>query len=243
MFERQPTLAPDPEPAAAPVVPVTASVAPVSAPALPDTPAAPSAGSTSAAHAGSAPAVRAMRIAPLDLRQQRFKAAMRGFDRTEVVAFLTEAADDYEHALREIDRLRQDLQRMESALGEHRERENNLRDTLLTAQRLSDEVKASAQNEAKLIVREAQGRADLLLQKAQGRLEEIERDINELRLRRRGVEGSLESSIQALYHALEFIRERDKPEEKVLLHRPRQAEQAEPARPAVEPSRAADDRA
>ena len=31
---------------------------------------------------------------------------MRGYDQTEVVAFLTEAADDYEHALREIDRLR-----------------------------------------------------------------------------------------------------------------------------------------
>ena len=132
---------------------------------------------------------------------------MRGFDRTEVVAFLTEAADDYEHALREIDRLRQDLARMEALLTEHREREANLRNTLLTAQRLADEVKEAAQNEAKMIVREAQGRADLLLQKAQVRLDEIERDINELRLRRRDVEGSLESSIQALYRALEFIRD------------------------------------
>ena len=77
-----------------------------------------------------------MRIAPLDLRQQRFKTALRGFDRTEVVAFLTEAADDYEHALREIDRLRQDLARMEALLADHRERENNLRNTLTTAQRL-----------------------------------------------------------------------------------------------------------
>ena len=100
---------------------------------------------------------------------------------------------------------------MEALLTEHREREANLRNTLLTAQRLADEVKDAAQNEAKMIVREAQGRADLLLQKAQVRLEEIERDINELRLRRRDVEGSLEASIQALYHALEFIREQDKP--------------------------------
>ena len=133
-----------------------------------------------------------MRITPLDMRQQRFSTAMQGLRPTEVVAFLTEAADDYEHALREIDRLRQDLMRMEALLAEHRERENNLRNTLLTAQRLADEIKESAQTEAKLIVREAQGRADLLLQKAQGRLEEVERDINELRLRRRDVEGSLE---------------------------------------------------
>lgn len=192
-----------------------------------DRPATP--GSTAAAAAGTTPPERVMRIAPLDLRQQRFKRAMRGFDPTEVVAFLTEAADDYEHALREIDRLRQDLARMEALLAEHREREANLRNTLLTAQRLADELKEAAHNEAKMIVREAQGRADMLLQKAQARLDEVERDITELRLRRRGVEGSLEASIQALYHALEFIRDQDQPEEKVLLHRPRQPETAAPA--------------
>ena len=186
----------------------------------------PQTGSTSAANAGTTPPERVMRIAPLDLRQQRFRKVYRGFDVTEVVAFMTEAADDYEHALREIDRLRLDLTRMESLLAEHRDRESNLRNTLLTAQRLAEEIKEAAQNESKLIIREAQGRADLLLQKAQVRLEEVERDINELRLRRRGVEGSLEASIQALYSALEFIRDqdRDRSEEKVLLHRPRNAE-------------------
>ena len=207
-------------------------------------PGAPTGSSTSAADTGSVPAERKMRIAPLDLRQQRFRKALHGYDKTEVVAFLTEAADDYEHALREIDRLRQDLARMEALLNEHRDRETNLRNTLMTAQHLSDQVKENAQAEAKMIVREAQGRADLLLQKAQSRLEEIERDITELRLRRRGVESSLEASIQSLYHALEFIRDQDRPDDKVLLHRPRQAEAApapQGARPAEAP-RAADER-
>ena len=181
-------------------------------------------GSASAANAGSPPPERVMRIAPLDLRQQRFRTVLRGFDKTEVVAFLTEAADDYEHALRDLDRLRQDLVRTEALLTEHRDREANLRNTLLTAQRLADEIKEAAQNEAKLIVREAQGRADLLLQKSKVRLEEVERDINEMRLRRRDVEGTLEASIQSLYRALEFIREQDKVDDKVLIHRPRQSE-------------------
>jgi cell division initiation protein len=204
----------------------------------------PTPSSTSAAQTGSLPPERVMRIAPLDLRQQRFRTAVRGFDRTEVVAFLTEAADDYEHALREIDRLRQDLLRMEALLAEHRERETNLRNTLLTAQRLADEVKSAAENEGKMIVREAQGRADLLLQKAGARLEEIERDINELKLRRRDVEGSLEASIQGLYRALEFIREQEKPDERVLLHRPRNAEPASPAAqwPSEQTPRVADER-
>ena len=206
----------------------------------PGQPQAPS--STSAAQAGSMPAERVMRIAPLDLRQQRFRMGMRGFDRTEVVAFLTEAADDYEHALREIDRLRQDLLRMEALLSEHRDRETNLRNTLLTAQRLADEVKTAAENEAKMIVREAEGRADILMQKAAVRADEIERDITELRLRRRDVEGSLESSIQALYHALEFIRDQDKVEDKVLIHRPRGSEPQAPPRSPIDAPRTAEER-
>lgn len=179
------------------------------------------------------PPERVMRITPMDMRQQRFKTAMRGYDRTEVVAFLTEAADDYEHAQREIDRLRGDLMRMEALLAEHRQREANLRDTLLTAQRLSGELKDAAGNEAKLIVREAQGRADMLLQKTQVRLEELDHDINELRLRRRDAEGSVEATIQALYRALEFIRDQDQArsaDDKLLLHRPRGADQP-PAAP------------
>jgi cell division initiation protein len=192
-------------------------------------------------HETPATAERLMRVSPLDLRQPRFKTVMRGFDKAEVVAMLTEAADDYEHALREMDRLRLDVTRLESLLAEHREREATLRNTLLTAQRLADEIKDSAQNEAKLVVREAQGRADLLLQKAQVRLEEVERDINEMRLRRRDVEGTLEASIQGLYRALEFIREQDRPDDRVLLHRPRQADAPSP-QPRVDVPRVADER-
>ena len=182
---------------------------------------------------------RAMKISPLDLRQQRFRTRFRGFDPADVVAFLTEAADDYEQVLRELDRLRQEISRLESLLSDHREREANLRNTLLTAQRVADDLKEQAQNEAKLVMREAEGRAKLVLEKAQNRLDEIDRDVNELRLRRRSVEGSLEASIQALYHALEFIREQDKGDrdEKILLHRPRQADTPAAAEPAADERR------
>ena len=167
-----------------------------------------------------------MKVTPLDLRQQRFRTTMRGFDRSEVVAFLTEVADDYEQALRETDRLQGELGKLETMLNEHREHERNLRNTLLTAQRLADEIKANAEQEAKRVVREAEGRADLILQKATARTEDIQREIDALRMKRREVEGSLESTITALRNALEFVQEqehRDR-DEKILLHRPRPVE-------------------
>ena len=101
-----------------------------------------------------------MKVTPLDLRQQRFRLAVRGFDRNEVNAFLTELADDYEQALRETERLREELGRAEVLINEHREAERNLRNTLMTAQRLADEIRASAEQEGKRIIREAEGRAE-----------------------------------------------------------------------------------
>ena len=67
-----------------------------------------------------------MNVSPLDLRQQRFRTALRGFDKVEVTSFLMAVADDYEQALRETDRLRQDLARLEASLSEHREHEKSL---------------------------------------------------------------------------------------------------------------------
>ena len=77
-----------------------------------------------------------------------FSQGFRGFDPVEVASFLAAVADDYEQALRETDRLRQDLMRMEAVLSEHREHEKNLQSTLMTAQKLSDDIKANAELEA-----------------------------------------------------------------------------------------------
>jgi cell division initiation protein len=164
-----------------------------------------------------------MKVTPLDLRQAQFRSKLRGFDPDEVTPFLSDAATELEQALKEIDRLRQDAIRNEAVLEEFRERENALRNTLLTAQRLADQIKENAEVEAKTILREAESRADMILQKAQSRLTELDRDINEMRLRRRDVEGSLEQSIASLTYALEFMRTQDQAErdEKLLLHRPK----------------------
>lgn len=177
-----------------------------------------------------------MKVTPLDLRQQRFQTVMRGYDRGEVQAFLLEVADDYENALRENDKLRQDVAKLDAVLGEHRGQERNLRNTLLTAQKLADEIKEQATNEAGIILREAEGRADLLLQKAQTRLDDVQREIDGLRMKRREVENDIEALVRTLTSTLEFIRDQDvrSREDRVLLHRPRAAESgpAPAARPA-----------
>ena len=146
-----------------------------------------------------------------------------GFDKIEVTALLMAAADDYEQALRETDRLRQDLTKLDVVLAEYREHEKILNTTLMAAQKLADDITSNAEEESRRIIREAQGRSDLLLDKTQARLEDIQREVDGLKLKRRDVETSIEATIQTLRNTLEFVREQDvrDREDRLLLYRPR----------------------
>ena len=168
-----------------------------------------------------------MNVSPLDLRQQKFRTIFRGFDPIEVAAFLTAVADDYEEALRETDRMRQEVARLESLVRGYVEQEKSLQNTLMSAQRIADEITSGAETNAVRIVREAESRSELLLEKTQARVEDIQRDIDGLKLRKRDIETTLESSIQALRNTLDFVREQDARgdrDEKLLTYRPRLAE-------------------
>jgi cell division initiation protein len=157
---------------------------------------------------------------PLDVRQAKFSTSMRGYERAEVNAFLLEAADGYEQATRENERLRQDVARLEASLSQYRELESALKGALMSAQKVSDDMKETASLEAARIVREAEGRAELITQKAQAALEDVQREIDGLRLKRRESEVALESIIAALHNTLEFVREQDQREHRVIPHRP-----------------------
>jgi len=164
---------------------------------------------------------RQLGVSPLDMRQAKFGTAMRGFERTEVTKFLIEAADSYEQAMRENDRLRQEIVRLEGQLQQYRELEGGLRSMLLSAQKVADDMRENAQAEAARITREAEGRAELLSQTAQAQAEDMQRDIDGLRLKRRETENSLEAMISSLQSTLEFTREQESRDTRVVAHRSR----------------------
>ena len=164
-----------------------------------------------------------MNVSPLDLRQAKFNTALRGFYKIEVTSFLMAAADDYEQALRETDRLRQEVTRVEAVLDEYRASEKSLKTTLMAAQKLADDITSNANDEARRVLRDAQSRSDLLLEKTQARVEDIQREIDGLKLKRRDVETTIEATIQTLRNTLEFVREQDARDREIrkLLTRPR----------------------
>jgi len=166
---------------------------------------------------------RNISITPLDMRQARFTAAFRGFDKADVTSFLQEAADGFDQALRENERLRMEIVRLEASLHQFHELEASLKTTLMTAQKLAEDIRENAQKDAQRIVREAEGRAELIVQRAQAKTEDIEREIDGLRIKRREAETNIEATIAALHNTLDFIREQDGRErdDRVVQHRPK----------------------
>ena len=150
-----------------------------------------------------------MDFTPIDVRQQQFKKALFGLDRVEVTSFLTALADHYEQALRETQRLREEIAGLEATVKELRTHEGTIKTALVAAQELAGDIKANARQEAERIIRDAQSRSDVLLEKTEARLDEVRRDITSLTLKRRDVETTIESTIHALEHTLEYIRAQD----------------------------------
>jgi len=166
---------------------------------------------------------RHISITPLDMRQARFTTSMRGFDKADVTSFLQEAAEGFDQAMRENERLRIEIVKLETSLNQFRELEGSLKTTLMTAQKTADDMRDNAQKEAERLVREAEGRVELMMQKAQAKTEDIEREIDGLRIKRREAEASLEATIAALNNTLDFIREQERREreDRIVQHWPK----------------------
>ena len=150
-----------------------------------------------------------MKVTPLELRQRQFTTVMRGYDRAEVNTFLAQAADDFETLMLENDRLRQEAGKAEAALSEHRGQEKQLSNTLLTAQKIADDIREKAQQDAARFISEAEGRIAMMVEKSQVRVGEVQREIESLRTKRREVEISLEGLVSTLNKTIESVRDRD----------------------------------
>lgn len=127
-----------------------------------------------------------MRLSPADVRQQQFTEKMfRGFDRDEVDRFLDQIAEDYESVIKENALLKEQLAAFEERSRSTAELERTLRDTLVTTQKLTDEMKANAKREAELIVREAHVTGEKLVEDARAEEARIQSEVKQLKRTRR----------------------------------------------------------
>lgn len=144
-----------------------------------------------------------MALTPLEIQKMRFSQRMRGFDTTEVENFLTLLAEELTQRLAEMDKLDKENRYFRQRLEEGQQREHQLQQTLLRAQKVSDEILANARREAELTVKEAEMAADKIVQQAIDQSTRIEGRIAELRASRRELQNRLKNTLDLFQQTLE----------------------------------------
>src|SRR3972149_12085770 len=108
-----------------------------------------------------------MRMTPMEIRQQQFDTQLfRGCDVQQVDAYLNQVANDYEELMRENSLLKEQLALLEDRLRGVEEREKLLKETLVSAQQMSEEMKENAKRETQLILGEAELQSEKMLEAA-----------------------------------------------------------------------------
>jgi len=123
-------------------------------------------------------------LTPLDVRKKRgdFGKTLRGYDPAEVDNFLELVAERMGALVKEKLELEERSETLGKKVDAHEGRENAIQEALVTAQKLREDVKSQAQQEAELLLREARGRIEGMVSAAgrtlverRAMLEELER--------------------------------------------------------------------
>jgi cell division initiation protein len=148
-----------------------------------------------------------MNVTPLDITQKQFRKVLRGLDPEEVEAFLALVAAEFEALVKENVALREESGRKTDEIADHRGRERALQETLIAAQKASEEIRDAARKEAEITISDAELQAEKIVQGAHSRFLRIVDDINELKRQRVQFEAGIRSLVESHVKLLEAFRE------------------------------------
>jgi cell division initiation protein len=163
------------------------------------------------------------RLTPLEIQKHEFTRKWKGFDPVEVESFLGIIAEEMEDLARANAEFETRVRRLEEENEEHRERERILKETLLAAQRASEDIRAAAQKQAEMVVREAHDASERMTHHALQRSAEIEKAIHELKIQRANFRLQLQKMLELFQRVLDFDKDEDE-KDKPLSYLTRKAE-------------------
>ena len=155
-----------------------------------------------------------MRMTPLDVQSHQFATRFRGYDPDEVTAFLRIVSEDYESLVRATESQADRILRLETRIEELSAQEHLLKETLLTAQSMTEELSRVAEREAEVRLAEVEVRAEKILDASHRRAARLAQDIREMGALKIRLAESLRSAAEthmALLDTLEADPEQENP--------------------------------
>lgn len=156
-----------------------------------------------------------MKITPQDILTQEFNVKVKGFDKDEVKNFLTQIAEIMESENLEKEKLRKEIDSLKVNLFKLEKQEHLLRDTLISAQKFSAEIKTSGEREAELRIKEAEMKAEEIINDAVQRRSGLKDEIKSLKFKRREIESDIINLLNSLKELIESYHKEDEEFDKV----------------------------
>lgn len=156
-----------------------------------------------------------MTLTPQDILSQQFTIKVKGFDKEEVNHFMIQMAEVLEGEIMEREKLKKELDITKEQLSQLKKREDVLRDTLISAQKFSHEIKMNAERESELVIKESEIKAEAIINNAISRQRELKEEIRSLKFKRMEIENDLVNMLNALKELIETYRREDDDFEKV----------------------------
>jgi cell division initiation protein len=100
--------------------------------------------------------------------------------------------------VRENDRMTREIFVLREDLEDHSNRERILKDTLLSAQKVAEDLTTNARKEAELIVKDAELLAERLIGQAMQRVADLEKAIGDLKIERRAARNKLQATLDTI---------------------------------------------
>ncbi len=95
-------------------------------------------------------------LTPLDLQKIEFAQKMGGYKKNDVDEVFSALTQSYEALYKENNDLKSKIETLEEALNTYKTMDETMKSTLLAAQKTADEIIASAQEKANLILKESE---------------------------------------------------------------------------------------
>lgn len=154
-------------------------------------------------------------LTPLEIQKQVFARALKGYNPDEVRGYLSLVAEEIERLVKDVDRLSRENAMLRDELDDHSQRERILKETLLSAQKVSEDVKSNARKEAELIVKDAELLSERVIAQAMQRVSDIERSIQDLKIERVAVRTRLQGTLDTVQHVIALDAEQEATEQPI----------------------------
>jgi cell division initiation protein len=146
-----------------------------------------------------------MKLTALEIKQQQFEKSLRGYDVSEVSAYLNLVASEWEHMVGKMKEMEAQLDKMDEKLKHYERVEQALHETLQTAKDSAEQKLVGAKKESRNIIERAEMESDAIVREANQKRQHIRQSILRLLDRREEIIGGMKSYLEMAQESLQHF--------------------------------------